>query len=89
MENLQQPHTHSHTHTHMHTHTQYTHVQTHTHETLPPLLTDRLSLHPFSGQRAGGNGRATAKSLELCVDNLPTPVHSYLLNTHTDTQRES
>ena len=33
-------------------------------------LLQRLSLHPFTSNRAGGNGRATAEGLELGIHNL-------------------
>jgi len=38
-------------------------------------LTHRFALHPLSGQRTGGNSRATAKGFELGIHNLPLVVH--------------
>lgn len=39
------------------------------------MYTHRFALHPLGGQRAGGNSRATAKSFEPGIHNLPLVVH--------------
>lgn len=39
------------------------------------VQTHRFALHPLSGQRTGGNSRATAKGFEPGVHDLPLVVH--------------
>ena len=39
------------------------------------MYTHRFALHPLGGQRARGNSRATAKSFESGIHNLPLVVH--------------
>lgn len=39
------------------------------------VQTHRFALHPLSGQRAGGNSRATAKGFEPGIHDLPLVVH--------------
>lgn len=38
-------------------------------------LTHRFPLHPLGGQRAGGDGRATAEGFEPSIHDLPLVVH--------------
>lgn len=47
-------------------------------------FTYRFPLHPLGGQRAGGDGRATAKGLKPSINDLPLVVHLNLMESVSD-----